>query len=125
MARVDVMLNGRSYPVACDDGQEARVRDIGAYVDQRMADIRGQAATVTDTQLLAMVSLLLADELFDLQTRAEAQARADAQAVADAQAHAERMAASAPDPNVTAMEADAVGRLAERIEHLASRLEQA
>lgn len=71
MARVDISLNGRSYPIACEDGQEQRVRDIAEFVDERLGDIKQAFAQASDTHLLVMVSLMVADELFDLREEYE------------------------------------------------------
>lgn len=106
MARVDVTFNGRVYPIACDDGQEPRVREVAAYVTQRLGDVKASVRSASDTHLLVMVSLLLADELFD----ARAGIPADGAAGGDASADAEVAAA--------------VGRLAGRIEAIAARLER-
>jgi cell division protein ZapA len=67
MADVNILIDGRSYDIACDDGQEARVRHLGAYVDQRVKDlIRSGAAGGQKSQLSILASLMLADEVFDL-----------------------------------------------------------
>lgn len=65
MPRVDVVLNGRTYPVACGEGEEERVRAIAAYVDGKAAQIRSSAGHVSDAHLLALTCLLLGDELFE------------------------------------------------------------
>ena len=38
MAEVNLTIDGRSYPVACDDGQERRLMQLGSYVEQRMRE---------------------------------------------------------------------------------------
>ncbi|NNG03326.1 MAG: cell division protein ZapA [Inquilinus sp.] len=107
MARVDITLAGRNYPIACDDGQEERVRRIAAYIDSKIDSI-GNLPTATDTHLLVMASLMLGDELFDAQSRLDgAAATSDADAEADAAI------------------AQSIGRLANRIETIAARLEGA
>src|SRR3546814_6324355 len=50
------------YPIACDDGQEERVRQAAAYVDGRLTEVKAAARSASDAHLLLMVSLLLADE---------------------------------------------------------------
>ena len=48
MAQVALVINGRSYRVACDDGQEERVRELGTVrlravrVDSREAPVLRQ-----------------------------------------------------------------------------------
>jgi cell division protein ZapA len=63
MAQVRVSINGRSYNLGCDDGEEERVERLAKQLDQRVADIAANVGQVGDTRLLLMVSLLLADEL--------------------------------------------------------------
>lgn len=66
MARVEINLNNRPYPIACEDGQEPRVREVAAFVQDRIREIQGSVRTATDTHLLVMVALMLGDELLDL-----------------------------------------------------------
>lgn len=103
MARVEIVLNGRPYPIACEDGQEDRVREVAAFLEERLADLRQQAPNATDSQLLVMVSLMVADELFDANQKA-----GNGAAVANGGEASE-----------------ALSRLAGRIEELAVRLEGA
>ncbi|MEE8272610.1 MAG: cell division protein ZapA [Alphaproteobacteria bacterium] len=103
MARVDISLGGRQYPIACDDGQENRVREIAAYIDGKISLI-GAVPAVTDTHLMVMASLMLGDELFEAQAR---------------------LAGGAAAPADSAPLAEAVGRIAGRIEAIATRLEHA
>ena len=65
MARVDVTVGGRVFPVSCDDGQEDRVRSIAQYVDERLADLRARVGNATDQHLLVLTCLVLGDELFE------------------------------------------------------------
>ena len=39
MAQVKVSILGRSYEVGCDDGQEAHLSRLGAYVDKRINEL--------------------------------------------------------------------------------------
>lgn len=63
MAQVDVSINGRSYQIACDDGQEDHLVQLGDYVDRRVKELVAAVGQVGDSRLLVMVSLLIADEL--------------------------------------------------------------
>ena len=105
MARVDISLNGRIYPIACEDGQENRVREMAAYVDRKFAELRNSGHAATDMHLLAMVTLLVADELFDARAAVQEQ---------------EGDGVPSEDPAVLA----AVEGLATRVESLAERLER-
>ncbi len=65
MAQVSVIINGRKYQVACDDGQEAHLSRLAAYVDKRVDELGAAVGQVGDARLLVMATLLVADELSD------------------------------------------------------------
>ena len=65
MPQVNVTINGRRYPIACDDGQEAHLTRLGTYIDKRVGELVAAVGQVGDAQLLVMVALLVADELSD------------------------------------------------------------
>ena len=62
MALVNVVVNGRSYTVACDDGEEERLNDLAAIVDTKAREVFKSVGQVGDTRLLLMAALLMADE---------------------------------------------------------------
>jgi len=66
MAEVTLTINGRNYGISCDDGQEQRVLDLAAYVDQRMKEMASAGAATSDSQLLILTTILLTDEIFEL-----------------------------------------------------------
>ena len=63
MPEVDVSINGRSYRVACEAGQEERLSGLAAYIDDRVETLVSSLGQVGDTRLLVMTSLMIADEL--------------------------------------------------------------
>ena len=65
MAEVNLTIDGRTYPVARDDGQERRLMQLGSYVDQRMREA-SVAGTTNKIQAMVLASLMLADEVFDV-----------------------------------------------------------
>lgn len=65
MAQVSITLRGRSYQIACEDGQEAHLTRLGRYLDERAGQLLEQTGPVSDNMLLVMTSLLIADELSD------------------------------------------------------------
>ncbi|MFO1188559.1 MAG: cell division protein ZapA [Alphaproteobacteria bacterium] len=79
MAEVAVNINGRSYRVACDDGEEAHVSALADKLARHVADLVADIGQVGDTRLLLMAGLIVADELADLRLRfTELQTRSDA-----------------------------------------------
>jgi cell division protein ZapA len=69
MAVVEVAINGRAYQVACDDGQEQHLLQLGRELDARVRDLARTMGQVGDARLILMAGLLVADELSE--TRAE------------------------------------------------------
>ncbi len=62
MSEITISINGRHYDVSCDLGQEGRVIDLAAYVDQKVKDISNSGAAYNDSHLLILTSLVLANE---------------------------------------------------------------
>jgi len=104
MAQVTVQINGRSYQVACGDGEQDRIAGLAGYVDEKVQELVGAIGNVGDQRLLVMASLLLADEVFEARDGGASNGKAAA---------AERV------------RADSIEALAERIDRLAARLESA
>lgn len=64
MAILDIRIHGRTYQMACDDGQEKHVRELAQQVDARVAALaRRMGSQAQEAQLLALTALLLCDEL--------------------------------------------------------------
>ena len=70
MAQVDVSVNGQSYRIACEDGQEDRLVDLAAMVDEKVMGLVNQIGQVGSNRLLVMAALVIADELVDLKNEA-------------------------------------------------------
>jgi cell division protein ZapA len=125
MAQVEVSINGRSYMVACGEGQEAHVARLGRYIDQKVQTLVKVVGQVGDARLLLMASLLVADELNET-GQALTMAKGE---LATAATDRERVRAEtltvpprpAPDELVLARTLDT---LAARIEAIAAAFEQ-
>jgi len=65
MAEVAITVNGRSYRLQCGDGEEARLRELAAYVKSRMDGLKRELGNVDEARLLLMTALLIADDLWD------------------------------------------------------------
>lgn len=111
MALVSVSINGRKYQIACEDGQEAHLARLAAYVDRRINELVASVGQVGDAQLLVMASLVIADELSDAYAEVESLRAGDR--AASARLDAEETLGAAMDS------------LASRIEGVAARLKGA
>jgi len=63
MPLMDVVVNGREYLVACDPGQEDRLRELAQQFDKRVQTLLSTVGQVGDSRLMLMAGLVLMDEL--------------------------------------------------------------
>lgn len=66
MAQVTITINNREYAVACEDGQEVRIIQLSRLLDEKAKLLTANSGQVNENMLLAMVGLLIADELSEL-----------------------------------------------------------
>jgi cell division protein ZapA len=95
MSNVDLIIAGRTFTIACAEGEEAHVTMLGRMVDGKLAAM-GDSGGKSESRMLLFAALLLADELHDVRQKAAPGTGTD-----DAQ----------------------LGRIASRLENLATRLE--
>jgi cell division protein ZapA len=100
MAQVDLFIAGRSYQIACREGEEENLKAAGRLVDAKSREALSGLGTLSESRQLLFASLLLADQIVDNQRG---------------------MAPAPPDPII----AERVAALAERLEALAVSLENA
>jgi len=72
MAQVTVKVNGYTYTVGCEDGQESHLQAMAAQVDDRVESIKSLGGNSGESRLLLMAALLMADEIHDLRVELEA-----------------------------------------------------
>lgn len=69
MAQVTIEVNGRTYVVGCEDGQEAHLIQLASLFDRQVREVGQEVGQLGETRLFLMGALLLADELYDTQGR--------------------------------------------------------
>ena len=104
MANIDIEVAGRRYNVACRDGEEAHLHSVAAEVDRRAQDAAQALGSLTETRQLLFAALLIADDIKELRAGA---------GIPDP-------VPPPPDPAI----AQALERLASRVETLADSLER-
>src|SRR5579864_2771412 len=62
MPQVSISIANRTYELACGEGEQDRVQELAAYVDEKITALRRQLPGVPEVKLLVFASLLLADE---------------------------------------------------------------
>ena len=100
MAQVDLFIAGRTYQIACRDGEEENLQAAARLVDAKSREALSGLGTLSETRQLLFASLLLADQIID--------------------GGGGLAAAPPPDPII----AERVAALAERLELLANSLEK-
>ena len=88
MGQVTINVNGRSYQVGCEDGQEQHLRDLAVTYDQHVRQVSQTMGQLGDGRLLVMGALLLADELSEARVKIAAQ-QTDIARLQSAQSRAE------------------------------------
>jgi cell division protein ZapA len=66
-----VTLYGKEYNVNCDPGQEERLSELVRFVERRMMKVADGVGNTTESRLLMLTCLHIADELFDLKRKFE------------------------------------------------------
>ena len=84
MGQVTVPVNGRSFTVTCDDGQEPRIRRLAQYVDAKVAEFVSSIGQVGEARLLLLAALVIADELSDARDELQHQRNRAGDATANA-----------------------------------------
>ncbi len=97
MGQVIVEIGGHNYPLSCRDGDEPHLSSLAAGIAEKAARLTGQLGAMSESRLLLMTALLIADELHE--------------------ARAGHFAAASPDPALDALVA--------RAEAMAQRLSPA
>jgi len=77
MPLVNVMVNGRAYTIACDDGEEAHLKELAAHVDEKAREVLASVGQVGDARMLLMAALLIADEQHELSGKAQSSSAGD------------------------------------------------
>jgi cell division protein ZapA len=106
VSNVSLSIGGRSFTVACAEGEESHVLGLGAAIDGKLAAMGGTSGQ-SETRMLLFAALLLADELHEAEANPASAAIIAPEAVAD------------PLPQV----ANRLDALAVRLENLAMQLE--
>lgn len=100
MAMVTLNITGRSYQVACKDGEEETLRAAARLVDAKSREAISGMGTLSEARQFLFAALMLADTLVD-----------------------NRPEAAAPPPPDPAL-ANRANAFADRLEAIADRLEK-
>ncbi len=71
MTALRLLIGGREYDLACDDGQETHLKNIARTLDQRVRGLSEALGKPTESQLMILAALMLTDELQDTKKEVE------------------------------------------------------
>lgn len=91
---VTVRLNGQPYQMGCDPGQEAHIEALAASVDSILQQLAGSVGQLGEARMLAMASLILADQTSQTGSPASSAPVAAAAQTLDEEALAQRIEAA-------------------------------
>ena len=69
MAQVTVTIDGKSYRMACDEGQEEHLHDLSQKFDRYIGHLKTSFGEIGDHRLAVMAGIMVMDELSELQRR--------------------------------------------------------
>lgn len=69
MAQVTVTIDGKSYRMACDEGQEEHLIDLAERFDRYVMHLKGNFGEIGDHRISVMAGIMVMDELAELQKR--------------------------------------------------------
>ena len=103
MSNVMLSIGGRTFTVACAEGEEAHIAGLGRMIEAKL-EAMGDSVSRNESRMLLFAALLLADELHEARSSASVQP------------------ASAPQHQPDGL-SDQLDAIATRLENLADRLE--
>ena len=116
MPLVNVMVNGRAYTIACDEGEEDHLRELSEHVDAKAKELLGSVGQVGDQRLLLMAALLIADEHHEASNQLHLRTQELDELAGSHEAVTTRLAQS------EAIAADSLEAATKRLEDIAGRL---
>jgi cell division protein ZapA len=115
VAQIEVSINGRTYQVACDDGEEEHLLNLADYVDRKVTELTKSIGQVGEARLMLMAGLVIADELAETVDKLETAQKSTSAASPDSVKANNALAEAATD---------ALSTVAQRIEGIAANLEK-
>lgn len=69
MAQVTVIIDGKTYRMACDEGQEEHLIDLAQRFDCYVVHLKDAFGEIGDQRITVMAGIMVMDELTELQKR--------------------------------------------------------
>ncbi|CTQ55060.1 Cell division protein ZapA [Roseibium album] len=72
MAQITVTINGKSFRMACDDGEEDRLTGLAARFDDWINELKGAFGEIGDQRLTVMAGIMATDRVSGLERKISA-----------------------------------------------------
>ena len=69
MAQVSVSIDGKTYRMACDEGQEQHLEDLATRFDRYVTHLKSSFGEIGDQRLVVMAGIMVMDELTEQQKK--------------------------------------------------------
>jgi cell division protein ZapA len=69
MAQVNIVIAGKTYRMACDDGQEAHLTALGERLARTIEQLRERFGEIGDQRLTVMAAITMADQYSEAERR--------------------------------------------------------
>ena len=69
MPQVTVTIAGKTYRMACGEGEEAHLEGLAAFLDGKIEEMRAAFGEIGDMRLHVMAAITIADELTETRNR--------------------------------------------------------
>jgi len=66
MGNVNIKFNGKDYLLACDDGQEENLKNLGQHIDKKFENIKKKLGNIGENKLMLINAIQIADDFFAL-----------------------------------------------------------
>ena len=69
MPQVAVVINGKTYRMACDEGQEQHLLSLAKRFDSYVGNLKESFGEIGDQRLTVMAGVMVTDELVEVQKK--------------------------------------------------------
>lgn len=69
MAQINVVIAGRTYRMACADGEEDHLKGLAARLDGKIDELRGSFGEIGDNRITVMAAITMTDDLSEAERR--------------------------------------------------------
>ena len=113
MPQISVTIAGRTYRMACGEGEEAHLEGLAARLDAKIGELKEVFGEIGDQRITVMAAITMADDLSEAERRLAA-LRADVDILMQERQRADQQAGAMGEAVATALDT-----LTARIERVA------